>query len=120
MITLKQLMMQTFGQVICILQVSVDMEHFDVSILDMAPEEMPLDQVVLGVRCDAHWLTERRRVPLLSSNTREQMDTVIEGGRLKASIGLIYRDGCNSMVHNHCRHFTGDPVSTSCIGHCIR
>ena len=53
MITLKWLMRQTFGQVICILQVSVDTEHFDVSILDMAPEEMPLDQVVLGARCDA-------------------------------------------------------------------
>ena len=52
-ITLKRLTRQTFGHVICILQVSVNMEHFDVSILDMAPEEMPLDQVVLGVRCDA-------------------------------------------------------------------
>ena len=81
--TLKRLMRQTFGgHVICILQVSVNTEHFDVSILDMAPEEMPLDQVVLGVRW-MHWLTARRRVPLLSSNTREQMDTVVEGGRLK-------------------------------------
>ena len=52
-ITLKRLMMQTFGHVICILQVSANMEHFDVSILDMAPEEVPLDQVVLGARCDA-------------------------------------------------------------------
>ena len=51
-ITLKRLTRQTFGHVICILLVSVDMD-FDVSILDMAPEEVPLDQVVLGVRCDA-------------------------------------------------------------------
>ena len=52
-ITLKRLMRQSLGHVICILQVGVDTEHFDVSILDMAPEEVPLDQVVLGARCDA-------------------------------------------------------------------
>ena len=52
-ITLKRLMRQTFGHVICILQVGVNTEHFDVSILDMAPEEVPLDQELLGTRCDA-------------------------------------------------------------------
>ena len=51
-ITLKRLMRQTFGHVICILQVGVNTEHFNVSILDIAPEEVPLDQVVLGARCD--------------------------------------------------------------------
>ena len=30
------------------------------------------------------WLTARRRAALLSSNTQEQMDAVVEGGRFKA------------------------------------
>ena len=49
----------------------------------MAPEEVPLDQVVLGGDV-MHWLTARRSAPLLSSNTQEWIDAVMEGGRLRA------------------------------------
>ena len=75
-ITLKGLVRQSFGHVL--------QEHFNVSILDVAPEEVQLDQVVLGARCDA-LVDARRKVLFLSSNTQEQMGAVMAGGRLRLS-----------------------------------